>query len=132
MEEGSEMDCHVLDDAVMIASMRVRLMEFEAKEVVWSQTMEHIIKTLVSTTKDLEDLQIIHNHAMQGHTAMKEELKFRTKACRQAQQACPMMLYKIDALQSENARQASDLSELRDTNERLARIFDARQLLDDD
>ena len=122
-----------------IASMRVRLMEFEAKEVVWSQTMEHIIKTLLSTTKELEDPQTIHNQAMYDHdqmtelhTAIKAELKFRTKACKQAQKACPMMMDKIDALQTENTRQAADLAELRENNERLSRVLDACPLLDDD
>ena len=114
-------------------------MEFEAKEVVWSQTMEHIIKTLLSTTKELEDLQTIHIQAMRDHdqmnelrTAMKAELKFRTKACKQAQKACPMMMDKIDALQTENTRQAADLAELRENNERLSRVLDACPLLDDD
>jgi chromosome segregation ATPase len=142
MEEVEEMDCPGLEDAVEMAILKERLMEIEAKEKVWNETMEHILKTMFATNAELAELQSTHKKEMQKHemdihkyetelAKIQVVLKERTKACKQAQKACPLMLAKIDSLQAENARQASAIAELRDDNERLSRVLEACQILDE-
>ncbi len=141
MEEVGEMDCPGLEEAIAMASMRDRLVEFEGKELVWNPTMEHVPYTLFQTNKELSELQSRHNHDMAKREVctleltsqlaqIQGELRFRTRACLQAQMACPMMLDKIKSLQAENARQAADLAELREQNERLSGVLQACELLD--
>ena len=124
MEEVEEMDCPGLVEALAMASMRERLMELEGKEKVWNETMEHVLKTMFATNTELAELQSTHTKEMQKHemeihkhetelAKIQVVLKERTKACKQAQKACPLMLAKINSLQEENARQASEIAELR-------------------
>ena len=142
MEEVEEMDCPGLEEAVAMASMRERLMQFEAQEKVWNETMEHVLKTISATNLELSELQTTHNNEMQKHEVettqltsqlakIKADLKFRTKACNDAQRACPLMLQKIDDLKAQNARQAAELADLREQNERLTRVVQACQLMDE-
>ena len=142
MEEVEEMDCPGLEEAVAMASMRERLMQFEAQEKVWNETMEHVLKTMFATNLELSELQTTHKNEMQKHEVettqltsqlakIKADLKFRTKACNDAQRACPLMLQKINDLKAQNARQAAELADLREQNARLTRVVQACQLMDE-
>ena len=145
MEEVEEMVCPGREEAVAMASMRERLMQFEAQEKVWNETMEHVLKTMFATNLELSELQTTHKNEMQKHEVetmqltsqlakIKADLKFRTKACNDAQRACPLMLQNINDLKAQNARQAAELAELadlREQNERLTRVVQACQLMDE-
>ena len=100
MEEVEEMDCPGLEEAVAMASMRERLMQFEAQEKVWNETMEHVLKTMFATNLELSELQTTHKNEMQKHEVetmqltsqlakIKADLKFRKKACNDAQRGMP-------------------------------------------
>ena len=142
MQDVGEMGCPGLEKDVSIDAMRERVMKFEKIEQVWNETMEHILKTMFATNAELAELQSTHKKDMQKHekeahahemeiAKMQVVLKERTQACRQARAACPLMLVKIDSLQSENARQASEIKELREDNESLSRLLEACQILDE-
>ena len=148
MEEDDEMDCPGLKEALDMASMRERLMELEGKEPVWNQTMEHVLNTMFATNTELEELQTSHTKMMQKHemeihehetelAKIKGQLKERTKAAKNAQKACPLMLARIASLRDENQMQASqiaelasEIAELRNENERLSTLLDACQGLE--
>jgi hypothetical protein len=90
---------------------------------------------MFATNAELAELQSTHKTAMKKHemelAKIQGTLKERTKACRQAREACPRMLVEIESLRSENARQAAEIKELRVDNETLSRLSHSFLSLDE-
>ena len=135
MQDVGEMGCPGLEKAESIDAMKERVMKFENTQKVWNETMDHILQTMFATNAELAELQSTHKTAMKKHemelAKIQGSLKERTKACRQAQEACPRMLVKIESLQSKNARQAAEIKELRVDNETLSRLLHSFLILDE-